>query len=472
MRLTFLLAMLALLISACTPTPSETQQELKHYTIEQFMDNTTTFGGSISHDDQLVLVGNNTTGIFNAYTIPVTGGEPTPLTQSEETVRPISFFPNDNRILYRSDNGGDEIYHIYMRDVDGKVQELTPAEGARATPYGWAHDEQSFFFGYNQRDPKYMDVYEMDISTFEPTMIYQNDAGYNFNGISNDKQYIALSKSINTNDSDLFLYNLSNKELTKISETQAGYSASDFSVDNKWLYYLTDKDSEFQYLMRYNIEMGKREKVMEAEWDISYAYFSNSGKYRVIGINADGKTEIQILNTETNQPVAFPAFDNGDITSVRISRSEKLMSFYVGSSRSPSNLYVYDFESGKHRQLTKTLNPEIDPGDLVDAEVVRFKSFDGLEIPGIYYKPKDATPENKSAALVWVHGGPGGQSRVGYRPLIQYLVNHGYAILMVNNRGSSGYGKTFFQMDDRQHGEGDLKDCIEAKKLPGRPSLY
>jgi len=74
-------------------------------------------------------------------------------------------------------------------------------------------------------------------------------------------------------------------------------------------------------------------------------------------------------------------------------------------------------------------------------------------------------------ALVWVHGGPGGQSRVGYFSLIQYLVNHGYAILAVNNRGSSGYGKTFFKMDNRNHGDKDLMDCVWGKKYLGWPEL-
>ena len=82
----------------------------------------------------------------------------------------------------------------------------------------------------------------------------------------------------------------------------------------------------------------------------------------------------------------------------------------------------------------------------------------------IYYKPLTASKNDKVPALVWVHGGPGGQSRVGYRALIQYLVNHGYAILAVNNRGSSGYGKSFHKMDDRNHGDKDLKDCIWGKK--------
>jgi dipeptidyl aminopeptidase/acylaminoacyl peptidase len=81
------------------------------------------------------------------------------------------------------------------------------------------------------------------------------------------------------------------------------------------------------------------------------------------------------------------------------------------------------------------------------------------------YKPHQASADNKVPALVLVHGGPGGQSRIGYRALIQYLVNHGYAIYAINNRGSSGYGKTFEGLDNRAHGKGDLDDCVWSKKL-------
>jgi dipeptidyl aminopeptidase/acylaminoacyl peptidase len=89
----------------------------------------------------------------------------------------------------------------------------------------------------------------------------------------------------------------------------------------------------------------------------------------------------------------------------------------------------------------------------VDGQVVRFDSYDGVEIPGIIYRPHGASSGSKAPALVMVHGGPGGQARIGYNALIQYLVNHGYVVYDINNRGSSGYGKTFFAMDDRRHGE-------------------
>jgi len=272
------------------------------------MDNITIFGGSFTHDEKNLLIGNNESGIINAYTIPVDGGKMEKLTNSEETVRPMSFFPKDNRLLYLSDKGGNEKYHIYLRNEDGSIKELTPGDESRAVFYGWAHDLNSFFIGWNKRDPRFMDVYEIDLEEFSPDLMYQNDGGYNFGGISKDKSTMALSKAINTNDSNIFIYDFKTKKLTQLNESKAFHQPADFSKDNQELYYLTDDNSEFKYLKKYNLETGKHEKVMEADWDINYAYFSRNGKYRVVGINQDGKTVVQITNKESGKPVDFPKF--------------------------------------------------------------------------------------------------------------------------------------------------------------------
>ncbi len=438
---------------------------VRQYTIEQFMNNVTYNGGSFSHDDSRILVNSNKSGIFNAYEIPVQGGEPKALTNSTgSSVFAISYFPNDDRILYQQDNNGNEILHLFVRNTDGSSVELTPDSAARAEFYGWAHDRRGFFYGYNRRNPGMMDIFEMDIATMQPKLLYEMKEAMDFEGISPDRKYMALSKPITTSENDLFLYNFQTKNLQKISQGQAAYSVADFSRDNKYLYYLTNKGSEFQYLSRYDLATGRREKVLEESWDIWSAYFSKSGKYQVVSVNKDAKTLLYIIDTNTGEAVDFPDFGDVDITSVNISDREKLMTFYLGSSGRPSDLYVYNIETGEAKQLTQSLNPEINPDDLVTAEVIRYKSFDGVEIPAVYYKPHQASAQNKVPALVWVHGGPGGQTRQTYSAQIQYLVNHGYAVLGVNNRGSSGYGRTFYRMDDKNHGEKDLQDCIEGKK--------
>jgi len=243
----------------------------------------------------------------------------------------------------------------------------------------------------------------------------------------------------------------------------AEYNPQFFDLANENLFLLTNEESEYMYLAKYNLQSGRTEKVFEPTWDIWYAYNSYNEKYRVIGINEDAKTTIKLIDLQTNKQLDLPQFRSGSISSVSISKSEKLIRLTVSTSSSPNNLYVYNIETEKLTRLTTTLNSEINQDDLVEGEVVRYKSFDGLEIPAIFYKPHNVSASNKIPALVWVHGGPGGQSRLRYFALIQYLVNHGYAILAVNNRGSTGYGKTFNKMDDKNHGDLDLKDCISGK---------
>lgn len=114
--------------------------------------------------------------------------------------------------------------------------------------------------------------------------------------------------------------------------------------------------------------------------------------------------------------------------------------------------------------ISGTLNKQIVPADLVESEVIRYKSFDGLDIPALLFKPRRANIRNKVPALVFAHGAPGGQTRKVYRALFQYLVNHGYGVLAVNQRSSQGYGKTFFSAAKRRYGREPLWDVVESKR--------
>jgi dipeptidyl aminopeptidase/acylaminoacyl peptidase len=461
---------LSLLIFACNQPAkkSEETRTVEKYTIEQFYENIDIYGGSFSHDETKLLFTSNETGIFNLFAYPVDGSDPQQLTFSEEeSYFAISYFPNDDRFMYSADKGGNEIDHIYLVNLDGSTTDLTPWEEAKSNFFGWARDEKSFFFLSNKRNPQFFDLYELNLETFEPLMIYQNDEGLDVAAISKDKRFFALTKSITTSNNEMYIFDRTENKLMHISEHEgdAEYNPQFFDLDAENLYFKTNENSEFQYLVKMNLESGDREKVWSTNWDVWYAYNSFNEKYRVIGVNEDARTVVHVVDIESGDNIQLPDFGDGDIKSVNISKSEKLMLLTVGGSTSPNNKFIYNFETGDLTQLTNTLNPEINPDDLVAGQVVRYKSFDGLDIPAVYYQPHSASRSSKVPALVWVHGGPGGQSRLSYFALIQYLVNHDYAILAVNNRGSSGYGKTFYKMDDRKHGDVDLKDCIYGKEF-------
>jgi dipeptidyl aminopeptidase/acylaminoacyl peptidase len=467
-RISLLILTLIVAASSAVAQPKKAAPSVKEYTIEQFMNTVRIGNSSFSSDEKSLLFHSNKTGIYNVYSVAVTGGAPSQLTSStKESTFAVSYFPNDARFLYTYDRGGNENSHLYLRELDGSERDLTPGDKTKANYLGWSEDRKSFLFSTNERDARYIDVYEMPLDTFKPSLIYKDETGLDFGDISNDKKYIAFQKNGgSTADSDIYLYNTATKELKNVTAHtgDVANSPATFDVASKYLYYLTDTGSEFRYVSRYDLASGKSEVVEKAPWDVSYTYFSRNGKYRVTAVNEDARTRIKIYDTATGKLVSLPQLPNADITGVNISPSEKLMAFYLNGDRSPSNLYVYDFATKKATKLTDSLNPEINPADLVDSTVIRYKSFDGVQVPSILYKPKQASAQNKVPAIVLVHGGPGGQTRVGYSPLTQYLVNHGYVILGVNNRGSSGYGKSFFTSDDGKHGREPLWDCVEAKK--------
>ncbi|GAB4034648.1 S9 family peptidase [Spirosoma gilvum] len=427
------------------------------------------FGGSdISPDEQRVLYSSNQDGVFNLYEMPFNGGDqPKQLTFSKtNAIFAIGYLP-DGRILYSSDQGGNELTHIYLREKDGTIKDLTPAEKAKFQFNGLSHDRKSFFYESNQRNAAAFDVYEMDIATLTPKLLFENPGGFFPGDVSPDKRYLSLTKTITTTNSDAYLYDSQTKETKLLTKHTGDVSngAAGFTPDGKKLLISTNENAEFSYVNAYDLATGQKTVLDKANWDISSDYLSYRGRYRVLSVNNDARTELKIIDNRTNQPVKLAALPSGDITGVSITDSEDRMIFFVNSSNSPATLYSYDLKSGKATPLVKGLNPEINADDLVSGEVIRYKSFDGMEIPALLYKPKEVQSGNKLPAILSIHGGPGGQTRLTYSPLIQYLVNNGYVVLAVNNRGSSGYGKTFYAADDRKHGDADLKDCVESKKF-------
>lgn len=438
----------------------------KRYTIEQFMATTSYNGASFSQDEKRILINSNETGIFNVYAMPVGGGKPVAMTRSStDSTYSVGYFYNDDRILFTRDKGGDEQNHLFVRELDGTEKDLTPGDKLKAGFEGWRPDGNAFYVSTNERDAKVFDLYRYDAKTYARTMIYENKTGMNVSVISRDEKWLALGKPNTTSDADVYLYDMSTKTAKHITPHQgaASFNATTFDPGSKRLFMTSNASGEFAAIYTYDLASGKLALHEKADWEMVGTSYSRDGRFRVSAINQDGSTVFRVVEGSDEKPVALPKLPGGEMRNTTFSPSGRLMAYYVNGDRAPNNLFVHDFKTRQTRQLTQSLNKEINANDLAEGEVVRFKSFDGTVIPSIYFRPKGASATSKVPAVVFVHGGPGGQTRRGYSALIQYLVNHGYAVLGINNRGSSGYGKTFYAADDRKHGREPLWDCIEAK---------
>jgi dipeptidyl aminopeptidase/acylaminoacyl peptidase len=466
----------ALALAACTtaetsraPAASAEVTPVRYSAADFFATTAYSLAGSgryaFSPDGSSLLISSDQSGVFNAYRLPVAGGAPVAVTNSRDNATfAISFFPNDDRVLVTSDRGGNELNHLYVRLGDGRLHDLTPGERLKAQFLGWSGDGRTLFVATNERNPQMFDVYAYDAASYDRRLVFQNE-GYSPAAVSPDGRWVALVKSHSSANSDIYLAELGSSAAPRLITQHQGnveYGPYTFTPDSRSLVYSTDEHGEWGQAWTYDIASGRRERLIAADWDVMNVAYSPSGRYRIHALNADASTEVTILGPN-NRRVRLRGIPEGDLGGIRFNRDETQIAFTVASDTSPSDIFIADLRTGQARRLTNALNPRIDERQLVEGRVVRFASYDGLQVPGILYRPREASASNPVPAIVLVHGGPGGQSRRGYSAMIQHLVNNGYAVYAINNRGSSGYGKTFYHMDDRRHGDVDLRDVVASR---------
>jgi dipeptidyl aminopeptidase/acylaminoacyl peptidase len=458
---------------AAQPNAKASATPVKRYSAKQFYDTTSySLGSPLGHvwspDGSAVLISSDQSGVFNVYALPVAGGTVAqPLTSSKDNATyGASFFPADARVIFTADQGGNELNHVYVRERDGSIRDLTPGAKTKASFQGWSADGQSFWVASNERDATTFDLYAYGIKDYARRMVFQN-SGYDIGAISRDGRMLALVKQRTSADTNLYLVDLAANRAPKLITEHQGnvdYGVAEFTPDGRSLVYRTDEDGEFMQAWTYDLASGEKRPLIKAEWDVTTVSHSPSGRYRVSALNADASTRLTIQNAAGNI-VALKGLPPGDVTGIRFNRDETMVALTVNGSTSPTDIYVADLRTGQTRRLTRALNPAIQQAHLVESEVVRFKSYDGVTVPGILYRPKGASAANPAPAIVLVHGGPGGQARRTYNAQVQHLVNQGYAVFDINNRGSSGYGKTFYHLDDKRHGDADLKDVVASKSF-------
>ena len=414
-----------------------------------------------------LLVTANPTGVLNVHALDLRSGELEPLTRSADSSFAIGYFPDGKRFLYRADSGGDELDHVYVGGAGAAARDLTPGDKLKAEFIDWIDGGKAFVLATNERDSKFFDLYRYDSDDYGRKLVFRNDLGLDAFAVSRDGRFAAGLKSRTSADDDIYLVRLgadSPPERITKHEGNVSHAIYEFTPESDALVYGTDGHGQFTQAWSHALADGAKKPLVRENWDVITVHFSESGRYRVHAVNEDASTAVAIHDRESGAALRLPAgLPRGDLNRIRFSPDEKQLAFVISADNSPSNVFTVDVASGNFRQWTQALNPAIDAADLVTSTVVRYRSYDKLEIPGILYRPKDASAQKRVPALVWVHGGPGGQSRTGYSATIQHLANHGYAVFAANNRGSSGYGKTFYHLDDRKHGDVDLKDIVAAR---------
>ena len=255
------------------------------YNARQFFE-TTSFGMASSEgvayssDGRNLLISSDRTGVFNVYALPVAGGEPVQITRSTTNATvAVSYFPNDGRILFTADQGGNELNHIYVRLPDGTDRDLTPGQNLKAQFVGWNQDGRTFYIATNEREAAAFDIYAYDAATLERRLIYRNPGGFMPMEISRDGRWIGLSKANTSADSDVYLAEVGSDAAPRHVTPHQGnvaFGLYGFTPDSRSLIYGTNETSEFDQAVSYTIDGGARAPLIAADWDVMFVMYSPS----------------------------------------------------------------------------------------------------------------------------------------------------------------------------------------------------
>lgn len=425
-------------------------------------------------DGSQLLFASNMSGQFNLWRVPVEGGWPDQLTSfAEETVRGLGVSPVDGRILFCADHDGDEFHQMYLLDPErGWPEKITdePQVQHYVGSAAWAPDGTRFAYAANARKPTDMEVWVRDLESGETRPVF-GEGMFAFPGtFSPDGTKLLALDFRNNSDTSIHLVDLETGDTRELTphEDEGIFVSGPWARDGSGFYLISDAESEFHGLAFYDLASDTTRWVEEPTMDVDDVSMSADG--RVLGwiVNDQGYDRLRLRDLETGEDLPeadLPSGGRPHLTGAEpplaLSPDGSRAAVISASPRRPPEAWVVETATGKSRPVTDSRLGGLREDDLVDAELVTYTSFDGREIPAWLYRPN---VDGKVPVVLSIHGGPEAQERPVYQPLYQYLLSRGIGVLATNIRGSTGYGKTYQRLVQRDWGGGDMQDWEHAAK--------
>lgn len=460
---------ISLFFAGCT---NEQVMKAKQYPLEDFFKNPEKTAYQISPDGKNYSFMAPYQDRMNIFVQPIGQDSATRLTS--ETDRDIAgyFWPNNNQILFVKDQGGDENYRLYAVNIDGSnLVCFTAFEGVRTEIIDELYEiPEEVIIGMNKRNPQVFDPYRLNIVTGELTMLYENPGnimGWMFDHDGKLRAATAIVDGVNT---QLLYRETEQDEFVPVLTTSFKETVSPmfFTFDNKDVYAISNLNRDKTAVVIFDIANGEEKEVLyeNPDYDVSSIFYSRKRKVLTSASYTSWKRERHFFDEQTKQ-----LFDNlnsqlGEYELGLSSSTDNEDKFIVRtySDRTLGSYYIYDFNTD---QLTKIaeVSPWFDENEMAKVTPIEYEARDGMKIAGYLTLPKGYTMETAKNLPVVVnpHGGPWARDNWGFNPEIQFLANRGYAVLQMNFRGSTGYGKEFWEASFKQWGltmQDDITDGV------------
>jgi dipeptidyl aminopeptidase/acylaminoacyl peptidase len=409
---------------------------------------------SFSPDGKRVAFITSISGSPQVWTVSATGGWPDQITAFDDPLTNVRWSPNGEWLAVQVAPGGGLNEQIHLMRPDGTAARTITEGGTTNNQIGvWTPDSKSLLIGSNRRTPNAMDVWILDVESGAKRLVAQNTGIGSVEEISSDGKYALVWRLANRGDDDFYRVALDGSGEVHLTPHQppATFPDADFGTSSDIIYLAGNPDRDLHAFGRILISGGKAGafEVLAERKDAELAGFiiNDAATTAVLHWNVGGRSELRLLDLATKEQKILPSPPDTDIAALsEFARDGKRIAAVFSGSKAPLDVWVIDLEANTRRQLTRSPHPGVNLQELVRPELVKYKAHDGLELSGWLYRPP--TAKAPYPTVLSFHGGPEGQERPFPNATYQALVASGIAVFAPNVRGSSGFGKTFVNLDN------------------------
>ncbi|MBW3560246.1 MAG: prolyl oligopeptidase family serine peptidase [Proteobacteria bacterium] len=396
------------------------------------------------------------------HRVAAPGAARSQLTFFDEPIAGAVAQPRTDRYVYSRDTGGDEYFQAYLASTRGGPEARITEPGTRNQSVIFSDDGRRLAWARVSRgDPNY-DIVVMDAA--DPAsrrVVHEGQGAISPLDISPDGRTLLLGRYRSITDSELFLLDLASGRLTEINPRpeEVAYGGGEFTPDGRSVVTLSDQGSDVQRLVQLDLATGRPAPISATDlrWNVESFDLSDDGRRLAYAINEDGWSRIVVQDFRTRRALPAPGLPRGVVGGLEWAPDNRRLAITLSTPNSAGDVYSFDAASGKLDRWTFSELGGLDPAALVEPGLIRYRSFDGRQIPAFIYKPRAGG--GRRPVIISIHGGPEGQSRPGFSSTVQYWVNElGAAVVVPNVRGSEGYGKTYLKLDNAEKREDSVKD--------------
>ena len=418
---------------------------------------------ALSPDGQTLAYRWSVTGEPQLWAVSASGGWPQQITFGSG----ITFFewtPNGKHLIVGRDVDGNEREGYFLISTDGTHERAVLPLSDAFRQFGmFSSDGRQILFSSTERNGTDFDIYVGNIENSESRQVYESSFGFFPVAWQPEGDLVIVSETRGEDANDVHLLDMSNGRISPLFQPEVAAAYGDFAwlPDGSGFYVASNVDREFIGLAFYSFSDEKLTYVETPDFDISNVVLSGDGQYLVWTSNEDGYSKLHVLNRHTGEPVAVPDFPAGTYT-VGMARDVSVVSLRVSAPGIPGDVLTWNLESNEFSTAVRSSLGGLNSAEFVTPLSLRYPARDGVELQGYLYLPRAGDFPYTAPVVVDVHGGPTAQSRPSFKAVTQYLVNQGIAVFAVNVRGSTGFGKTYTRLDNREKRLDSVRDLVDT----------